>query len=142
MKKTYTNTIVLLLIFCISFAAAQTAGASDFSIQASSYINSYSAQITTGSGGRVLVDGIVTGTNIMDTIGVQSLVIQKYQSGYWINAITWSNLYDYSSVSSVFTATYYGSVGTQYRAVITYYAALSGGSDSRIMTTSSVTAVS
>lgn len=144
MKKNYAKSIVLLLIICISFAVDQTARATDLSsnsIQSSAYINSYSAQITTGSGGRILVDGIVTGTNIMDTIGVKTLVIQKYQSGSWVNAITWSNLYDYNSVSSTFTSTYYGTVGTTYRAVITFYAALGSGSDSRIMTTNSVIAV-
>ncbi len=141
MKKNIKRILIIILIISVSATSVFTVSASGVSTQSSSYINYYASQITTDSGGRILVDGIITGTRIMDTIGVKTLVIQKYQSGSWVNMKTWNYLYNYSSASSVFTCTYYGSIGAQYRAIITYYASLNGGSDSRIMTTRSVTAV-
>lgn len=138
MKKNITRILVIVLIFSVFSSTALIANAS---IQASYYISSCDAQITTGYGGQILVDCGVTGTGVMDTIGVSTLVIQRYQSGSWVNVASWSSLYDYYSASSAVEATYYGTAGSQYRAVITFYAALNGGSDSRIMTTRSVTAV-
>lgn len=134
--------VLMISVLSTSVLTANASGLSSNGLKASRYINSCNAQITTGSSGKILLDGSVIGTNVMDTIGVQTLIIQKYQSGSWVNVTSWSDLYDYNSASSAFSATYYGSVGTQYRAVITFYASLSGGSDSRIMTTTSVTAVS
>ena len=145
MKKNIIRTFVIVMIISITSATLLTANAADLKsdgIQASLYISTCSSQITTGTSGKIYVDCSVNGTGIMDTIGVQTLVIQKYQSGAWVDAISWNSLYNYIAASCSVSATYNGSVGTQYRAVITFYAALGSGSDSRIMTTSSVTAAS
>lgn len=138
MKKNIIRTLIIVLIISISSSAILMANAG---VRASLYIDSYDAQIKTDSGGQISIASRVTGTDIMDTIGVSTLVIQKYQSGSWVDVTSWSDLYDYYSASSVVEATYYGTAGTQYRAVITFYAELNGGSDSRVMTTRSVTAV-
>jgi len=138
MKKNIIRTLIIVLIISISSSAILVANAG---VRASLYIFSNDAQITTDSGGKISIDCNVTGTGIMDTIGVSTLVIEKYQSGSWVDVISWSDLYDYYSASSAAEATYYGTAGSQYRAVITFYAELNGGSDSRVMTTRSVTAV-
>ncbi len=134
-------TLLIISISLTPVLASNTVDSSSSVLRSSLYIAFYDAQITTGPSGKIMVDCSITGTNIMDTIGETTLVIQKYQSGSWVNMTTWSNLYSYNSASSAATVSYYGTVGAQYRAVITFYAALNGGSDSRIMTTRSVTAI-
>jgi hypothetical protein len=144
MKRNIIRTFIIVLILSTLSTSIMTAKATNIesdSFRASRYISSYAAQITTGSNGKILVDCSVTGTDIMDTIGVQTLVIQKYQFGTWVNAATWTSLYNYGCPSCSVTSTFNGSIGTQYRAVITFYAELNGGSDSRIMTTNNATAV-
>ncbi|MPM14479.1 hypothetical protein SDC9_60842 [bioreactor metagenome] len=137
MRKNTAYGYAFLLALTLLFTSA---AAANNSIQASQYIRNYSASITAKSGGEIAIDGSVTGTGIMDTIGVKTLNIQKYQSGAWSTVRSFSDVYEYESAQADFYATYQGVEGSQYRAVITFYAASGGGSDSRILTTSSVTA--
>ena len=145
MKKSFLWLVVAFIIilsssYTFSFAAAYE-DKDIFSINSSLYIDSYSAAITASSGGKIEIVCAVTGIGIMDVIGVSTLNIQKYQAGSWTTVKSWSGLYDYNSMQAAFHATYQGIAGSQYRAVIIFYASNSVGSDTRILTTNSVTAI-
>ena len=140
MKKSFIRIISVIAILTVVSSSTLSMALSDHAnggiiIQASQYISSCSSVITAESGSIIAVDCAVTGTGIMDTIGVQTLKIQKYQSGTWSTVKTWSNLYNYGSLQANISSTYQGVSGIQYRAVITFYSANSNGSDTRTMTT-------
>jgi len=142
MKKTIARTITFVLIIVIFSSFVLTANAADVGIQASLYINSIDCSITPYSGGRISITASVTGTGVMDKIGVSKLTIQKYQAGSWVDEASWTDLYDYNTIISAIEGSYYGIAGNKYRAVITFYAGRDGGYDTRIVTTSAVTAIS
>jgi len=148
MKKLIMRAFFLLVILSVlsssayaaEFTSVDNAGKNEYVIQSSYYISSCDALISTGTGGLITVNCGIIGTGIMDTIGVKKMQIQKYQSGSWVTVQTWYDAYSYNTMSASIYANYYGTVGSQYRAVITFFAANATGSDSRIMTTRSVTA--
>jgi hypothetical protein len=147
MKKSIRVFAALLAITTLCTSAYATSignknNSDDYSIRSSDYISSYSALITAQSGGVIAIDCLITGTGTMNVIGVKTLKMQKYQSGSWTTVRTFSSLYEYYSMQASVYATYQGTAGNQYRAVITFYASDSSGYDTRILTTNSVTAVS
>jgi hypothetical protein len=148
MKKNLIHAFILLVIVTMLTTSALAVNNGDVSgnsvsvIQASRYINTCETLITANSGGEIAINCAVTGTGTMDTIGVETLNIQKYSSGSWITVKSYNSLYEYDSVQASVSATYIGAVGSQYRVVAKFYVANSSGSDSRTMTTSSVTAKS
>ena len=140
MKQIFIRILSIIAILSVVSSSTLSMALSDYAnggivIQASQYISSCSALITAQSGSIMAVDCAVTGTGIMDTIGVKTLKIQKYQSGTWTTVKTWSNLYNYNCLQGSVSSTYQGVSGSQYRAVITFYSANSNGSDTRTMTT-------
>jgi hypothetical protein len=150
MKKLIMRAFFLLVIFSVLSSSAYAAELTsvensvlkdEFVIQSSYYISSCDALISAGASGLITVNCGIIGTGIMDTIGVKKMQIQKYQSGSWVTVQTWYDVYSYNTMSASIYANYIGTVGSQYRAVITFYAANATGSDSRIITTRSVTAI-
>jgi len=148
MRKNIIHAFILLVVVSMLTTSALAADNVDVSgnsvsaIQASRYINTCETLITANSGGEIAINCAVTGASTMDTIGVETLNIQKYSSGTWITVKSYNSLYEYDSMQASVSATYTGAIGSQYRVVATFYVANSNGSDSRIMTTSSITAKS
>lgn len=147
MKKNTIRIFSLVMAFAIMSSTLLTANAANLSTtgtnstRASYYIDSYSATSSAASGGRILIGACVMGTTFMDVIGMKSIVLQVYQSGSWVNVRTLTNSYFYNCPQYASTTTFYGTAGKFYRAVITFYASLDGGYDTRVKTTNYVQAV-
>lgn len=166
MKK-YMKRIAMLLCFsamCLSMvlpAAAAEAEeatnvedvaetvAADDGVQpiASDYINDYGAWLTTGSGGKIYIEFDITATRKMSLIGAKLIALEVKDAGVWTNLKNYSGslangMYAQNKISYGGTTTYYGTVGNQYRAVVTFYAGDSTGGDNRIMITNVVQAKS
>jgi hypothetical protein len=82
----------------------------------------------------------------MDYVGVSYLVVQEYNNGTWTAVAscfgsTANGLLAADTDSHMSSIEYTGGTsGKQYRALVMVYAELDGGSDSRTVTTNSVTA--
>jgi hypothetical protein len=143
MKKSFWSFLILTVLiasFYMPSFAEDLEKASNYSPQASLYIDSFDGIITANPGQKIEVLSTVTGTGIMDVIGVSTLNIQEYRSGSWVTVKSWSSLYKYNSIQASFLTTYQGVAGRKYRAVITFYAANSRGSDTKSLTTTSIMA--
>lgn len=146
MKKLFIFSITMILSMAFFGVTANAAEPSyqnednSFVIKASPCIDYYNATIVADDNGIIALDCIVRGTGIMDTIGMKSIQIEKYVSGSWTNVKTWSDLYQYNSIQANTYSTYQGAIGSQYRAVVIFYAKNQSGSDTRTVTTKSVTA--
>ena len=148
MKKLFCKGASLLLIGSLLFAANPTAlaavppGDTIVEPKASYYLSSYSAYIAAIGGGKIQVWFDVNGVAKMSRIGAARVII--YES---TDNKNWSSVktYYYTSYSSM-TATnkinhisyvpYSGVSGRYYKATVTVYAAKDGGSDSRLVYTS------
>lgn len=114
---------------------------------ASSYLDAYSAYITSQRHGNIEINFSVYGTGTMDEIGVLS--IKLYESS---NGNTWTPVKTYSyenyypmlgrnkTVHSDYVA-YYGTEGAYYKAYVEIWAGKNGGGDTRYVWTLAVHAV-
>lgn len=144
MKKRFWSFLIIVTLVVSFYApsfAEDLVRASNYSPRASLYINSSDAIITANPGKKIEVLSTVTGTGIMDVIGVSTLNIQEYRSSSWVTVKSWSSLYKYNSIQASFLTTYQGVASRKYRAVITFYAANSSGSDTKSLTTTSIIAI-
>lgn len=135
---------ILTLMFILSLTIS-SAGAVDIQPQASSHIKNYSATIKAVGNGKVSVTVIVQAVSSMTKIGATTIRIEQS-----INNSAWTSVKTYQSSSttamlssgssySKTPVTYQGTKGYRYRAVVTCYA-YNGTSDSKVYTTSAVTA--
>lgn len=130
----------VLLITVLPFQAFST----DITPYASKYITSYDRYIWRNSNGSIGVEFDVTATGTMDEIGAKQITIQKKNGNSWEDVKTFTssttpslmgkNTYYYTS-SVTYSA---ASPTSTYRARISIYVGNSSGSDSRIITTTSV----
>lgn len=109
-------------------------------IRSSLYISSYGISLSAQSGGTMNLYYEVTGTAIMDKIGVSCVVVQEYRSGSWVTVITLSEDYFYDEFNYMASGSFTGISGRYYRATAYYYAEDNGGSDTRVKTSSYVMA--
>ena len=138
MIKKFISVILVASIICLCFSLPASA-----QMNASEYIAITYAGLGQGtSSGQLRVNYSITGTKTMDTIGVSKIQVYKsngtlYQTIYGTvgsgllqqNVITVTDVYTISCVS-----------GQSYYCKVTLYAAKGGGSDSRTITTGTVTA--
>lgn len=133
--------MILTLIFCTVSAA----NATDFSTQASQYLDRYYANIYSEGDGDISIWFEVEATGKMDEIGALSVRLQQRfdSSSTWKTIKTYSYT-DYSNmlvndkdfyVSSV---DYSGIDGYSYRAYVTVWAGKDGSGDSREILTETV----
>jgi len=127
--------VVLLLGCMVMPVSAATANS-----KASLYLSTYRALIS-GASGKLEIGYTVGSGSIMTSIGVSEIKIYKSNgslmttvTGTTKNGLLVSNTDFHSDVY-----TYYGAVGTSYYAVVTVIASCSGGSDTRTITTKTVT---
>lgn len=112
---------------------------------ASYYLSFYSATADTGKSGSVTVNFNVNATRVMDSVGASYIVVQEYSNGNWKGVgsyfgSTSNGMLASDTNSTVGFITYTGTAGKQYRALVTVYAGKGTGSDSRTVTTNTVTA--
>ena len=139
MKKRLTQILALsvLVVLCLSTTALATAR------RASLYLNVNSAAL---SGGRVVIEFDVDATKTVSQVGAGCIVLQeKNSSGKWTNVayyypVDYPDMVAYNRSSHEGSVTYYGTVGKQYRGIVTVYAKDANGEDSRDITTYAVRA--
>lgn len=145
MKRRIISTLILTLVIALGIAPVANASVQD--IQASKYLNRYSAYIYPEGGGDMSIWFDVQGTKTMDEIGALSIRMQEKRSGSstWTTVKTYSYTdypdmlgYDDNFYSS--SVDYSGKSGYSYRAEVTVWAGKDGNGDSRVITTSTVTA--
>lgn len=125
----------LLLAALLVVSVVPVAGADNslISTHASDYLSGCAITTTAEGNRRIAVDYTVYGTDEMTQLGATKVEIQRYDD-YEEDWVFYKNLAGSSTpndVSHSATVYFYGSVGTEYRAVIHAYAKNSQGSDSR-----------
>jgi len=111
------------------------------SARESLYIKSYSANMTTGSNGKVTASLSITGFSKMDEIG--STKIEIYENNKLVktyNSSSTSGMMGSDKALHTGTVTYTGVKGRTYKAIVTFKCGKGGGYDNRSATTTSVTA--
>ena len=139
MKKHFVRILSILLAFSFTFCVAHA------STRASQYIYKYDA-LSVASDETITVYFEISGTSVMSKIGASTIVIERYNGNDWdpvrtfssgsTTGMTGSSVKSYSG-SVAYDATVSGS----YRAVVTVFTTLNGGTDSRTVTTNTVTVV-
>lgn len=135
--------IALTLIFCTVTAASAT----DFSTQASLYLDRYYANIYSEGDGDISIWFEVEATGKMDEIGALSVRLQQKST----SSSTWKTIktYSYTNYSNmlvndkdfyVSSVDYSGTEGYSYRAYVTVWAGKDGEGDSREILTETVVA--
>ena len=138
MKKSVS--ILLVLVLSVSVIALTTSA-----IYSSNYLKSY-ASTATVSGKNVTISTMVTGVSTMESIGISSIILYEKPK----NATKWNyvdtytsddfpDIVSYGSAMSVSSPSFDGTSGSSYYAAITVFASKNGGSDSRTITTNTVT---
>lgn len=138
MKKRILS-LLLALALVGSPVCALAAESEDPAPQASLYLDGYSVTIKPKGGGLMSVTFIVYGTDTMDCIGAQKIVVEEWDGSEWDNPITFtaeqnSNFYKANAAEYTASTSFYGIPGLQYRATLTAYAELDGGSDTGTFT--------
>lgn len=138
MKRTLRIAICLVLVFTLvssSVAYALT--------ESNAYLSSWNGAVSVANDGTVTVNFGTHGTGCMDKIGASAISIYEngqFQRTYFatnpLYTATMMGTNDYDFYGYV---TYAGTKGNTYRAYITHYAELDGGSGTESMWTSSVT---
>lgn len=145
MKRKILRTIAIALTFI--FCTVSVATATDFSIQASEYLDRYYANIYSEGDGDISIWFEVEATGEMDEIGALSIRLQQRsdESSTWKTIKTYSYT-DYSNMLAndkdfyVSSVDYSGTEGYSYRAYVTVWAGKDGDGDSREILTDTVSA--
>jgi hypothetical protein len=149
MKTQMKHIITLFCIFVLCAGLTVPAGATNIndiiSIQSSDFLTYYAAYALSRSGGEVIIEFEVDGTGRMDLVGSSYIVIQEKSGSTWKGVSTYfgsvsNGMLDDNAFSHIGSITYAGTLGKEYRALVTIYAEGSAGDDSRTVTTNTVTA--
>jgi len=129
-------TLSTILIFSISVVASAE--------RSSHYLESYHSTIVAEGNKKILIDFLVFGTGKMTSIGVTQIEVQKKSGSTWVTDQTlksssYPNFLASNKILHASQVRINGVVGTEYRAIVTFYAANSNGSDSKNYTSSTVT---
>ena len=140
MKKLITLMMTLAFtlscFFSISAYAAQNNTTEPY---ASTYFANYSAEIIPGNDGEIIIRYSVQAKTTMTELGASKVVVQEKSGSTWTNKKTFNKSTTPSMVGSnraVFSKdlSYSGTEGKEYRAVVTFYAKDSSGSDTKTYT--------
>lgn len=148
-KMTMKRLLVLCCVLAICVCAVVPVLAENItetpSRRASKYFVREEAYVLTTSSGNIVVEFSIGAKDYMSKLGASSIVIQKKEGTSWtdvstISGSTANGMLTTDKVNYSSSITYHGTVGKEYRAVVTLYAEDSNGSDSRTITTNAVTA--
>lgn len=103
-------------------------------LYASKYLDTYGVSLISKGDGRMCVSYAVCGTRTMDKIGVNKILIEEWDGDEWVkygtvSGSSHSDFYAYDEAEHVGSYYFSGIVGVKYRATLTVYAELDGGSD-------------
>ncbi|MEA4896195.1 MAG: hypothetical protein VB064_13195 [Oscillospiraceae bacterium] len=144
-KKAISLVMSVLMAFSLcgnAFAVSENSNINV--INASAYLSTYNVALSAQADHRMAIGVTVTGTSIMDKIGVSIIDIDQKINGVWsdyntLYALYNPNFYQYNTTSYVDTISFYGTQGVQYRVSLTVYAGKGSGSDTGILTSYTVT---
>ncbi|NLV23088.1 MAG: hypothetical protein GXY49_14100 [Syntrophomonadaceae bacterium] len=144
-NKIRVRALAVLMALSLFTGMMGSASAIDVSPKASDYLTYYWASAYTGTNSSVIIYFDVDATGYMDLVGASYIVIQRNDSGVWKNVAAYlgstsNGMLAANTYSHVGSFTYNGTSGKQYRALVTVYACDAYGSDSRTVTTNSITA--
>lgn len=134
MKKRILSVLLALLLLGSTFCSA-----AELSPYASWYLDGYGVTITPKEGCVMCVSYLVYGTNVMDCLGAQEILIEEWDGIKWLTTGTFPveknpEFYAYGAAIHGGDLYFYGLPGVVYRATITAYAEKDGGSDTGTFT--------
>lgn len=150
MKKAISKIVcvalAMLMLTSAGGAVEATAAENELMPQASYYLSGYSSGLKAKGNRKMTVTYSVYGTNKMDKIGVNEILVEYWNGSDWVtdHCAYGSNHSDfYSTQSNMHAGSYsfYGMPGLKYRATVTAYAELDGGSDTGEITSQEVVCV-
>lgn len=143
MKK---RLLALLFAAAVLFSLSTTVWATNPGARASDYFSYTSVRAYAQSGGKILFETDIDATHTMQEVGVSELYVYEKQSdGTWdeIYIFTMDEhpyLIETNSIGACIDATYQGTVGKQYYALVACYARDSEGAEWLYDETPTVTA--
>ena len=133
MTKKLTALFLSLLMLVSSLSA-------NAAVQESDYLNSYTLGVLAHGDGLMSISFTVQGVQYMDKVGAQEIIVEEYISGNWYEYEYFDGeeegLFAYNYFTKSGDLYFYGVPGRAYRAVMTAYAELDGGYDTRVFTCS------
>lgn len=140
MRRRYVTLLVAML--CL-FSIVGVRGHAVQS-RASEQIRNCYVSISQSAHGQLGISFTIRATTNMDVLGVTSIVVQRFNGTSWVSEYTF-NIRDYPEMQTNNKSSYSATMsysprysGTQYRAMVFFYARNSAGSDTAVKTTSSV----
>lgn len=120
-----------LLAFALlgNLTCAFAAGPEELQPYASDYLDGYGIGATAKGGGKMSVTFLVYGTDTMDKIGAQKIVIEEWDGESWEDFAEYTadknpNFLVTKAAEHTASVTFYGTPGLQYRATLYAYAEL------------------
>lgn len=111
---------------------------------ASQYLDGYGIGVDAEGGGKMTVTFTVYGTDVMDCLGAQKIIIEEWDGSNWIKTGTLTasknpEFLAYDASEHAESITFYGLPGIQYRATLYAYAERNGVFDMGTCTSSPTT---
>lgn len=133
-----------ILSFLLAFAMLSNsvccfAAGPDSAPYASLYLDGYAIGINPKDNLIMTVTFVVFGTHTMDCLGAQEILVEEWDGEEWIETATYPvsknpDFYAYGASEHGGSVSFYGLPGVPYRATLTAYAELNGGSDTGTVT--------
>lgn len=135
MKKRILGGFLAMMMLSASLCAVAAAPAP----HASLYLDGYGVGVRAKGNCKMAVTYVVFGTDIMDKLGAQTILVEEWDGTEWVKTGTYSATKNTSFIASdvsehAGTVYFYGLPGINYRATLTAYAELDGGSDTGTVT--------
>lgn len=145
MKKRILGGFLALLMLGSSLCTVAAAGPAR-APQASLYLDAYGVGVKAKGNCKMAVTYVVYGTDTMDKLGAQTILVEEWDGTEWVKTGTYSatkNTSFYASDVSEHAGTvyFYGTPGVDYRATLTAYAELDGGFDTGKVTSDPETCI-
>lgn len=150
MKKAISKIVcvalAMLMLTSAGGAVEATAAENELMPQASYYLSGYSSGLKAKGNRKMTVTYSVYGTNKMDKIGVNEILVEYWNGSDWVtdHHVYGSKHPEFYSTEEIGHAggySFYGMPGLKYRATVTAYAELDGGSDTGEITSQEVVCV-
>ena len=144
-KIAFSTVLAGILVFVFALTAlASPLEESNSEPKSSDYLKSYSVYLTAIGDNQLKVVFSSVAKNVMTSVGVWEIVIDKKVAGSWsydrtLSHVYYSNFLRSNAAQHASSVTFSGVPGTQYRVTIMAYAANSYGSDTKPATSNSVT---
>lgn len=145
MKKRlgFSMVLAIILILVIAVPAFATPMIESYSEPKSSdYLQKYSVSLTAVGNSELKATFSVIAKNVMSSVGVWEIEVEKKVAGSWtydrtLSHVYYSNFLKSNAMLNKSYVSFVGVPGTQYRVTIMAYAANSYGSDTKYATSSS-----